>query len=301
MTDTQPNQTNALAALLDAEQAAQDEVEKLDAEADRATYDLMMVHGLYAGEATDTPLGELIEDKLRNGNFAFDAYCVGCKRETVFRIASKQVLSRGANSRFIAKEVVPPSIFAVHATCQRDFTVYTCVMQVSDKRAIKIGQWPSMADLAFGELKTIDRSLDPVDRSELGKALGLFSHDAAIGAFAYLRRVFERMIERAYDRQAEAGEPIKDFSGLPMDKKVAALAGELPEMAVRNSKVFSVLSLGLHELTEEQCAKHFPVIKAVLFQMLEQEEHKRKSAMTQRETEAALQRVITDLSGDSAK
>ncbi len=82
-----------------------------------------------------------------------------------------------------------------------------------------------------------------------------------------------------------------------MDEKVAALKDELPALVVRNSGVFSILSLGLHELTEEQCTEHFPVIKAVLFQMLEQEEHKRKAAMTQRETEAALQRILSDPTG----
>jgi hypothetical protein len=157
-----------------------------------------------------------------------------------------------------------------------------------------------MADIAFGELRTIDRSLERIDRTELGKALGLFSHDAAIGAFAYLRRVFERMIDRSYERQSSAGHPVQGFADMRMDEKVAALKDELPEMVVRNSAVFSVLSLGLHELTEEQCTKHFPVIKAVLFQMLEQEEHKRKAAMTQRETEAALQRILNDPTGDGA-
>jgi hypothetical protein len=154
-----------------------------------------------------------------------------------------------------------------------------------------------LADIAFGELRTIDKSLEPIDRTELGKALGLFSHDSAIGAFAYLRRVFERMIDRSYERQSKGGHPVEGFAEMRMDEKVAALKDELPDMVVRNSGVFSILSLGLHELTEEQCTKHFPVIKAVLFQMLEQEEHKRKAAMTQQETEAALQRILSDPNG----
>ena len=89
-----------------------------------------------------------------------------------------------------------------------------------------------------------------------------------------------------------AGEPVQGFATKRMDEKVAALKGELPDVAVENSGVFSILSLGLHELTEEQCIKHFPVIKAVLFQMLEQEEHKRKAALTQKETATALKRIL---------
>ena len=80
-----------------------------------------------------------------------------------------------------------------------------------------------------------------------------------------------------------------------------ALKDELPERVVQNSAVFSVLSLGIHELTEEQCTQYFPVLKAVLFQMLEQEEHKRKAALTARETDAAFSRILADLGEQAAQ
>jgi hypothetical protein len=287
---------NALAAINGASDKAAEaraEAERLDAEARQIAYDLLFVRGLYASAAIDTPLGEKVENKLRNGGFGFDCYCVNCKRETTFRVASREVPKRGTSNLYSA-QANPPALFAVHATCQRDWTVYSYMVMVDDHVAMKIGQWPSMADIAFGELRAIDKSLDEVDRRELGKALGLSSHDSAIGAFAYLRRVFERMIDRSYERMSSAGRPVEGFADLRMDEKVAALKGELPDVAVENSGVFAVLSVGLHELTEEQCAKHFPVIKAVLFQMLEQEEHKRKAVITQRETAAALKRILSD-------
>ena len=86
-----------------------------------------------------------------------------------------------------------------------------------------------------------------------------------------------------------------------IDERIAALKDELPEKVVQSSAVFSVLSVGLHELTEEQCAQYFPVLKAVLFQMLEQEEHKRKAEITARETEAALQRILSNLEAAAPK
>jgi hypothetical protein len=273
---------------------AEEEKKRIEAEARQSAFDLLFVQGLYASASTDTPLGEAIERNLRYSGFGFDLYCVSCKRETTFRVRSKDVPGRGANTTMSAHQVTPPKILAVHATCQRDWTVYTYVVLSFDQKMTKIGQWPSMAEIAFGELRTIDRSLEAVDRRELGKALGLFSHDSAIGAFAYLRRVFERMIDRAHARQEAVGHPISGFAGMRMDQKVAALKDELPDMVVRNSGVFSILSLGLHELTEKQCTNHFPVIKAVLFQMLEQEEHKRNAALTQRETEAALQQILSN-------
>lgn len=80
-----------------------------------------------------------------------------------------------------------------------------------------------------------------------------------------------------------------------MGQRIASLKEELPERVVQNSEVFSVLSLGIHELSEVECTKFFPVLKAVIFQMLEQEDHKRKAAITARQTDAAFQTVLREL------
>jgi hypothetical protein len=286
-------------ALADRKNAAA-EAERALAEGRQLAFDLLFVKGLYASAPVTGPVGEAVEACIRNGAFGFDAYCVSCKRETTFRVAAREVSNRGVASRPNVT-ITPPKLLSVSATCQRDWTVYSYILKFDDENVTKIGQSPSTADLAFGEVRTIDKSLDDLDRRELGKALGLYAHDTALGAFVYLRRVFERMVARAYERQAAAGHPIDGFDGMPMDKRIAALKDELPEKVVKNSVVFSVLSLGLHELTEEQCAKYFPVLKAVLFQMLEQEEHKRKAATTARETDLALQQVLSDLGSTDQK
>jgi hypothetical protein len=267
------------------------------ADASQLINELLLQRGLYQGVDITTDVGAIVEEILREAsNIAFDAYCIGCKRETTFRVQSQQVATRSVGGRFSAS-VNPPKLIGVRAVCQRDWRAYTYIFAITDKRLTKIGQTPSMADIAHGELRGIDRALEDVDRQELGKALGLFSHDTALGAFVYLRRVFERMVDRAYQRQAAAGENIADSRTMRMNERIAALKNELPDAVVRNSGVFSVLSVGLHDLTEEQCAAHFPVVKAVLFQMLEQEEHKRKAAITARETELALQRIIANPEG----
>lgn len=282
------------------ETKAAEEARKAEqAEGRRLAFDLLFVNGLYSTAPVTGAVGETVEHCIRNGAFGFDVYCTSCKRETPFRVASRELGSRGISTR-PGVNVTPPALVSVSATCQRDWTVYVYILKFDDEKVTKIGQFPSMADLAFGELRTIDKSLDDVDRRELGKALGLHAHDTAIGAFVYLRRVFERMVRRAHERQSLAGNPVEGFEGLRMDQQIAALKDELPERVVQNSAVFSVLSVGIHDLTEEQCTKYFPVLKAVLFQMLEQEEHKRKAALTARETDAAFNRILSDLGGQTA-
>ena len=301
MTVAADNVSSALEVMQSlAERKAAEEVEakRVKAEGRQLAFELLFVNGLYASGSTSGPVGAVLDEAVRGGSFGFDAYCITCRRETTFRVGSKDLPNRGVINR-VGVTPQPPSLFSVSAVCQRDWTVYTYIIKEDDAKEslTKVGQYPSMAEIAFGELRAIDRSLDEVDRRELGKALGLHAHDTALGAFVYLRRVFERMILRAYERQAAKGGAVEGFDGLPMDKRIAALKDELPERVVQNSAVFSVLSVGIHELTEEQCTRYFPVLKAVLFQMLEQEEHKRKAAITARETDTALQRVLSDLNG----
>jgi hypothetical protein len=280
-----------------ASEAAEDPVQKMKRlrnQSGAVIVDLLANKGLYSAIDTSTDVGEVVESTLREGNYVvFDTYCTGCRDRSTFRVQSERIATRLIANR-PGQTIMQPNIFAVQTVCQRGYHVYSYIFTKTGKEIFKIGQNPSMADISFGELRSIDKSLDPVDRRELGKALGLFAHDAALGAFVYLRRVFERMIQRAHERQSAAGHAIEGFANIRMDERIAALKDELPEKVVQNSAVFSVLSAGIHELTEEQCAKHFPVLKAVLFQMLEQEEHKRKAAITAQETEAALQRILAD-------
>lgn len=263
-------------------------------EAEAIVVDLLTNKGLYARFDGTTEVGDIVHDILREGSpITFDTYCIGCRDRSTFRTQTERVGTRSISSR-PGQTIVSPRVFATAVICQRAGHMYSYIFANQGNDVIKIGQLPSTADVSFGELRSIDKSLESTDRNELGTALGLFAHGTALGAFVYLRRVFERMIWRAHERQSAAGHPIEGFATMRMDERIAALANELPAEVVQNSAVFSVLSIGIHELTEEQCAKHFPVMKAVLFQMLEAEEHKRKAAVAAQATHAALQTILAD-------
>ncbi|WP_156483005.1 hypothetical protein [Sphingopyxis granuli] len=264
--------------------------------------DLLIIKGLYSSIDTSDEIGAVAEQKLRTASIGtFDCYCTKCRKETSFIVSAMPVPHTGGGLRNGNALANPPTLFALRAVCQRDLTSYLYVFHKAEKRVLKIGQAPSMADISFGELQGIDSSVDPLDRKELGTAIGLFAHDAASGAFVYLRRVFERMIARAHTKRIEAGgDPIADFDKMRVDEKVGALAEQLPERAVRNRAVFSVLSAGIHELTDEQCLALFPVVKAVIFQMLEEEEHMRKKQIAEREADAAFQALLSNGFGSAA-
>jgi hypothetical protein len=140
------------------------------------------------------------------------------------------------------------------------FSIYSC---------IKIGQFPQHAELVGGRLRAVSKIATPIDSTELRRAVGLMSHDVAIGAFVYLRRVFERIIAGAWQRALESGEKLPDPNRLRMADKVAALKAHLPEIVVRHAKAYGILSQGLHELSEEECARAYPVLESSVVAMLE--------------------------------
>jgi hypothetical protein len=223
----------------------------------------------------------------------FDCYCIACKRETPFICEEHDTPNRGGGLQKGNALINPPPVFALRSVCQRCLKTYFYVFRYEQGVMTKIGQFPSIADIAFTELRGIEAGLEESDRKELGKALGLYAHGAALGGFAYLRRVFERMIDRAQQRMVDQGRAVEEFSNLKMAEKVAAVADELPSAVVSQKGVFAVLSLGLHELDEEKCRELFPLMKAVIFQMLEEEEHLRKKAKSERETAGALSKVLS--------
>ncbi len=266
-----------------------------------AFVDMLIGKGLYFKIDTKTPIGMSVTNILRQGVFlTFDLHCVYCKMLTPWTI-SEGGARRPETAHRYNLDKPTPQITIYHATCQRIQHHYTFVIHQDANRIMKIGQMPSMGELAFSELKTIDKGLASQDRSELGRALGLFSHDAPAGAFVYLRRVFERMIDRAHARHETAtGVAVVDFKKLRMDQRIAAIRDQLPDDVVENRAVFKLLSLGLHELSDDQCKTLFPVTKAVIFQMLAEEERQRAAETSKAATKAALNAALQAFGGDDA-
>lgn len=54
-----------------------------------------------------------------------------------------------------------------------------------------------MADMEFFDLQRYKKALKS-QYSELTRALGLYSSGVGIGAFVYLRRIFEQLVEQAH-------------------------------------------------------------------------------------------------------
>ena len=97
--------------------------------------------------------------------------------------------------------------------------------------------------------------------------------------------MFERIIDGAWKRALESGDKLPDPTKLRMAEKIAELKAHLPEIVTRHAKAYGILSQGLHELSEKQCAEVYPVLEASIIAMLEDihahaEKLKREKALT---------------------
>jgi hypothetical protein len=223
---------------------------------------------------------------LRWGSFQFDAHCNACGRSSTFKSDYRQY--KGS-----LPDAVKPGFFNRGIVCSRDAQhLYIYEFRLDANGLQKIGQYPSIEDIIGSDLKRYASVIEKEDFRELRRATGLFSHGIGIGAFVYLRRIFERMIYKHRDQQEKTtGAPIVDFAKMRMDEKIGALATALPPALVKNKAVYSILSKGIHELGEDECRKYFPVVRAAIIQILEQDLEARQRQKAEQELEREIARI----------
>lgn len=148
--------------------------------------------------------------------------------------------------------------------CKRyhdEFRFY-CYWNPTKKFIIKIGQFPTVADFHIGEIKQYAKLISQEKLKEFTRAVGLAANGVGIGSFVYLRRIFEYLISMAYEKAKDEGAVTEvDFQKARMDEKIEQLKLYLPPFLVENRTMYSILSLGVHELDENTCLAHFDTLR----------------------------------------
>lgn len=124
------------------------------------------------------------------------------------------------------------------------------------------------------------------------RAVQLASHDIGIGALIYLRRVFESLVEDAHQiAQRETGWNEEEWQSARMSDKIKLLAGHLPEFLRSHPEMYSILSVGVHALTEGECLRHFPALKTATELILDQKLEDKVRAERAQAARAAIARI----------
>lgn len=238
-------------------------------------------------------------ENLAVDRFNGDAYCVDCKRETPFKrwgLPMPDPVATGlASLRHPppAKTPAPMSQIAT-ARCARCGKLYSFHFAAYGKGIAKVGQNPSPADIASQDMLRFRGELDGLDMAELEHATRMFSFGIGVAAFLYLRRIFERLLGRHHEAYVAANGPIEGYEGMRWEDRVLALKSVLPKEVVENRKVYAILSVGIHELEEAKCLRYYPVLRAAIVDILEQD-----IAAKQREKAATdLRNAVANIAGE---
>ena len=233
-----------------------------------------------------TQLPPLTLTQLRE--LPIDGYCPYCHKLSTFTSTERDAVAKARLANTLSSAVIGNGNSSrVHDLLyHKDKLMITCarseshsvlfVFRLEKMQLQKIGQFPSLADIAIDEGKTYRTVLTREDSSEFHKAIGLAAHAVGIGSFVYLRRIFERLVIRRFEEfKTVEGWADDDFPNRMADR-VEFLHAHLPSFLVENSRVYSILSLGLHELDEEQCLRVFPVLKASIIWILDEDKKKKE-------------------------
>ena len=160
------------------------------------------------------------------------------------------------------------------------------LLNAEDNSIMKVGQYPSIADVHIGQIKDYKGLLSKEELKDFTRAIGLAANGVGVGSFVYLRRIFENLIQSAYEKALKEDAIDKEqYAKGRMKDKIALLHDYLPETLIENKDVYGILSKGIHELSEKDCLLYFDVmrngIEIILDDKLEQKrkEQKRKKTM----------------------
>lgn len=265
----------------------------------------MDLHKIFLSDSlyTEYELSSFSEDELLNILFhnenstinkikTLDSYCPICEKETTlissdittmnFREAILHINQRGLGSEsnlnsFLEECGTFERIFKCPRPNSDSNHNHVYVFRIKNSKLIKIGQSPSVADLARKEIEKY-RAFNESIYKELNRAIGLSSYGIGVGSFVYLRRIIEKhVVSPILDDLLEKKEITQEDLLLSDFKKKIDLAKEyLPEFLVENKKIYSILSKGIHQLEEKECNDLFPILKTSIEIILDEKIEKQK-------------------------
>lgn len=236
----------------------------------------------------DLSVGVVAEKVFVNVSYngTIDAYCIWCDKESVFD--TDDHLYGTTYSEWLRRS----NGFREHSfKCSRNnaHQYFIRYLKLEQSKFLKTGQWPSTADFQIPQAEKYRKLLTEEQYKEFTRGIGLAAHGVGIGSFVYLRRIFEDLIEDAHLQAQSAHKDFQEeaYSRAKMDEKIRLVKDYLPEFLVDNRSLYSILSKGIHDLSEAECLQYFETVKVGIEQILDEKIiQKEKVAKAERAREA---------------
>jgi hypothetical protein len=240
--------------------------------------------------------------QMHNGpDIQFDAHCVYCEQMSTFKQYDGSSRGGGAGRSLPKDEVwLEPRVFGLEFRCQREpIHAYHYVFRVERQAITKIGQSPSLATIASTRTARFTGVVDKNYLRDLNRAIGLFAHGVGAGSFVYLRRIFEHLLFEVAATARGTGDLLNGFETMRMDEKIKALGSHLPAEVVETAGTYSILSAGIHGLSEEQCLSLFPIMRASVEIILDGHLAAREREKHKQELKRALAKAESQIKTDA--
>jgi hypothetical protein len=251
--------------------------------------DMPLYEQLLIDEEIKNTLSDYLDNKEYN-QLSVELYCIHCKNNSTFNpLFGAQLDSRKSTIPSFAFFNEKIQFAVLHYKCARDTThYYSFQLMIKDNNLIKIGQFPSKADIEIPEYNRFSKIIPEDKLSDLKRSAGLASHGIGAGSFVYLRRVFEYLLEEAH-KKAVTENKIDDQLYLKSRvlERIDLLKEYLPVFMLENKQLYAILSKGVHELTEDECLASYSIIKGtieiILEEILEKKEKEKREEKLRKE------------------
>lgn len=166
-----------------------------------------------------------------------------------------------------------------------------------DNIFMKIGQYPSIADIHISQIREYDKVLSKEKLKEFTKAIGLAANGVGIGSFVYLRRIFEDLIEEAHLKAKNiSGWDENKYEKSRIKERIELLQNHLPSFLYENRDLYNILSIGVHSLNENDCLLYFDTVKAGIELILDEKLEAFIKEEKYNKAKSKIQKLTTDLS-----
>lgn len=237
-------------------------------------YDLFVNKGVY-GKIKNINFSDFYKLTLAENLInSVDLFCPNCNVNKTF-VIKKTNTSRGLGETFTREELTyHHHINEFSYECPTCKKILYIALFYNGQDIIKISQYPSLYDVSRDELKKY-KSNDLINEenfNQIYKADICASESYFIAAFAYMRRVYETlMLSVFHQHESELNLTIDEFKKLSGQEKIKIIR---PYLAIDEGiygPLYSLLSGGIHEYTEDECSKYYSFLKLVLLDVLREQ------------------------------
>lgn len=217
-------------------------------------------------------------DVFPYNDFRLELFCPVCKKRRIFCFQNSSFVKvfwdqyGNQQCEKVKDFLFKTDYFSVRAQADCKHNLLVIFKKIDDSTIMKIGQYPSIYELNKeinnkGFIKMLGEEYAGYYRN----ACSLYSFNTCIGAMVYLRRIFEKILLDTYEEQKENID-IKtvDFKKLRMDDKLKRLKKYLPDILFEQgfNVIYTKISDGVHNLTENECQEIFPILKTAIEEIL---------------------------------